>query len=434
VALAFDVSPLKEFLDHLGRGATATEWMWQLGVGGIAAAIAFFTARALFRKVKPDARWKFGEGGFDRVAYPILTYLFVAIGRFLLARHQQTALLDIVQSLLVAWIVIRIAIYILGHVLPPGAFLRVSIRAIAWIAWVAVALHVTGLLPGTIEALDTVGLSVGKDKERITLWLVLQGVSALALTLALAAWISRITESRVLAAKDVEMTTRIVITKAVRVVTLFVAILIALPLVGIPLTALSVFSGALGVGLGFGLQKVASNYVSGFIVLLDRGLRIGDLITVDNRKGEVKAIEARFTVIKGGDGVESIIPNEKLITEIVNHHTYSDQRVTVVLTAVVAFESDIDAALGELLAAAKQEPRVLSDPLPYTRVKALRDHGVEIELTAWIENPASDGEVRSDLYRAILARFRAGGVQIAYPRHDVRTIATTETQKQAIKS
>ena len=434
MAIDFDVSPLKDFIDQFAHEATPAEWLWQLGVGALAVALAFLTARAVCSKVTPSPKWKFGEGDFERVAYPLLTYLFMAVGRAILARHQQTALLDIVQTLLVAWIVIRVAIYILGHVLPPGGFLRAAIKTIAWIAWIAVALHLTGLLPGVIQTLEDVGLTVGTDKQRITLWLVLQAVAALALTLAVAAWISRITENRVLASKDLEMSTRVVITKAVRVAALFLAVLVALPLVGIPITALSVFSGALGVGLGFGLQKIASNYVSGFIVLLDRSLRIGDMITVDNRKGEVRAIESRYTVVKGGDGVESIIPNEKLITEIVSHHTYSDPRVTVVLTAVVAFENDIDAVLGTLLEAARREPRVLADPLPYARIKGLRDFGVELELTVWIDNPAADGEVRSDLYRAILKALNGAGVQIAYPRQDMRMIATPEMQNKPTES
>ncbi len=434
MAFDFDVSPLKDFADQVAHGATAMEWLWQLGVGAIAIAIGFFAARLICKQVTPSPRWKFGEGDFERVAYPLLAYLFLAVGRAILARHQQVVLLDIAQTLVVAWIVIRIAIYILGHIMPPGGFLRASIRAIAWIAWLGVALHVTGLLPGIVAGLDDVGLTVGADKQRITLWLVLQAVAALALTLALAAWISRITESRVLAARDLEMSTRVVITKAVRVATLFLAVLVALPLVGIPITALSVFSGALGVGLGFGLQKIASNYVSGFIVLLDRSLRIGDLITVDNRKGEVKAIETRYTVIKGSDGVESIIPNEKLITEIVNHHTYSDTRVTVVLPLVVSFESDMEAVIGLLLQAAADNKLVLADPAPFARIKAFRDHGAELELTVWIGDPGVDGEVRSDLYRAILRGLRATGVEIARPRQELRMIATAAMENKSEES
>lgn len=434
MAFDFDVSPLKGFADQVAHGATAAEWLSQLGVGAAAIALGFVTARVICKQAVPSPRWKFGEGDFERVAYPLLTYVFMAIGRAILARHQQTALLDITQTLLVAWIVIRIAIYILGLVLAPGHLLRASIKAIAWIAWIGVALHITGLLPGVIEALEEVGLTVGPDKQRITLWLILQAVAALALTLALAAWISRITENRVLAAKDLEMSTRVVITKAVRVATLFLAILVALPLVGIPITALSVFSGALGVGLGFGLQKIASNYVSGFIVLLDRSLRIGDVISVDNRKGEVRAIETRYTVIKGSDGVESIIPNEKLITEIVNHHTYSDSRVTVVLPVVVSFESDMDAVLALLMEAAAGDKRVLQDPAPFARIKGFRDHGAELELTVWIDNPGLDGEVRSDLYRAILAGLARSGVEIARPQQELRLIATAETRNKAAES
>ena len=430
MAFDFDVSPLKDFLDQVAHGATATEWLWQLGVGAAAVGLGFLAARVICKQVTPSPRWKFGEGDFERVAYPLLTYLFMAVGRAILARHQQTVLLDIVQSLLIAWVVIRIAIYILGHILPQGGFLRASIRAVAWIAWIGVALHVTGLLPGVIQGLEDVGLTVGADKQRITLWLILQAVAALALTLALAAWISRITESRVLAAKDLEMSTRVVITKAVRVATLFLAILVALPLVGIPITALSVFSGALGVGLGFGLQKIASNYISGFIVLIDRSLRIGDVVMVDGRRGEVKAIESRYTVIKGADGVESIIPNEKLITESVNHHTYSDPKVSVVLGVFISYESDVQKACDLLIQFARGHTRVIPDPPPTARIKQLADHGVELELTVWIKDPAvGEADLKSALFRDILDGFKTHGIEIPWPRRDIRVIATGATDK-----
>ena len=158
------------------------------------------------------------------------------------------------------------------------------------------------------------------------------------------------------------MSTRVVITKFIRAATLFLAVLIALPLVGIDITTLSIFSGALGVGLGIGLQKIASNYVSGFIVLLDRSLRIGDLIAVGTRRGEVKEIAARYTVVKASDGSEWIIPNETLITETVSHFSFTDPRVAVVLPVTIAYESDVDRACALLLEAARAQPRVLREP------------------------------------------------------------------------
>lgn len=428
MALGFDVSPLKDFVHGLAGDASLRDWSWELGVGAAALLLGWALAHALSKRIRPSARWKFGAGDFERVLYPLLAYAFVVLGRVALARYQNVVLLDIVQSLLVAWIAIRLAVYVLGHVLPPGGFLRASIRTVAWMAWIAVALHVTGLLPGVIQALREIGITVGKDNQRITLWLVFQALAALAFTLALGGWISRITETRVLAAQHVEMSTRMVIAKLVRVATLFVAVMVALPLVGIDITALSVFSGALGVGLGFGLQKIASNYVSGFIVLLDRSLRIGDIITVDNKRGEVKAIEARYTVIRALDGNEAIIPNELLITQSVMHHTYTDPQVMVSFEVSVSYESDVERACALLEGIALHHPRLLADPAPAARVTKLADSGVEMRLVAWIKDPGmGEGELRSEVFKEILRTFRAEGIEIPYPKRDVRLIATAAT-------
>jgi small-conductance mechanosensitive channel len=258
---------------------------------------------------------------------------------------------------------------------------------------------------------------------------------AIFLAVTLALWVSRITESRVLAADSLEMTTRVVITKFVRVATLVVGLFIALPLAGIDVTTLSIFSGALGVGLGFGLQKVASNYVSGFIVLLDRSLRIGDIVSVDGRRGEVKAIESRYTVIKGGDGVESIVPNEKMITEVVAHHTYSDPRVAISIPVAVSYAADVERACAIVSAAAKRQSRVIADPPATTRVKALGERGIEIELTIWIDDPLlGEGDLRSDILKDVLAACRAAGIEMGYPQREVRMITTLETGKSQVQS
>jgi small-conductance mechanosensitive channel len=175
--------------------------------------------------------------------------------------------------------------------------------------------------------------------------------------------------------------------------------------------------------------------VSGFIVLLDRSLRIGDVITVDNRRGEVKAIQSRFTVIKGADGVESIIPNEKLITDSVNHHTYSDPKVSVVIAATVGFDSDVELACSLLAEAARKHRRVIADPPVTARVKQFGDRGIELELTVWIDDPAvGEGDLRSDLLIDILKAFKAHGIDMPYPRRDVRVIATPEMLESTVKS
>src|SRR5258706_6935454 len=384
----FDLSPAARVAEAIAGRTSATDWLLEAGVVAIALGAGWIIARALRGRVERDPRWKFGKGGFERVAFPLLALAFAWIGRDLLDGRYDIAVLDIVVSLLVAYAAIRLAVYVLGHVIPEGGLQRGGLGAAYWIAWIAIALHLTGLLPEVLTTLDSHGFTYGKGQHEVTLLDFLKGTVAIFLGITVALWVSRVTENRVLAAESIEVTTRVVISKVVRIVALLVALFIALPLAGIDVTTLSIFSGALGVGLGFGLQKVAANYVSGFIVLLDRSLRIGDVVTVDNRRGEVKAIESRYTVIKGSDGVEAIVPNEKLITEIVSHHTYSDPRISMVLAVTVSYESDIERACAILAEAARRQSRVIAEPAAMARVKGLTERGVELELTVWIDDPA----------------------------------------------
>ncbi len=428
MALNADISPLQGLIERVAGTAGPAEWLWPTGVAALAILLGRYLARAASAHLRPSPRWMMGKGDFESVAFPLFTLLLLSAGKMVLARYQPVALLAVIQPLLVAWLVIRLAVYILGHVLPEGAFLRVSVRTIAWLAWIGVVLHVTGLLPDVIDALDEVGFTVGKDQQRITLWVGMQAVAALALTLALTMWLGRITEARVLAATTVEMSTRIVVAKLVRAGALLVAVLVALPMVGIDITALSVFGGALGVGLGFGLQKIASNYVSGFIVLLDRSLRIGDIITVDGRRGEVKAIESRYTVIKALDGTEAIIPNETLISQTVIQHTFSDPKVLVGVPLSVAYASDVDRVCALLLEVARRNPRVLAEPAPAACVTEFADSGINMRLLVWIADPgAGELALRSDLLRDILRTFKSEGIEIPFPQREVRILATPET-------
>ncbi|MGZ5581522.1 MAG: mechanosensitive ion channel family protein [Usitatibacter sp.] len=430
MALTIEISPVRDFVENLAGEATAVEWLWQAGVVAAAVLLGWYATRVIRREIISSSRWKFGAGEFRRVAVPVLAVCFLWAGKLALGQHQTVVLLDIVQSLLVALALIRFAEYVLSHILPRGKGLHRAVRIIAWGAWIGAALHLTGLLPQVLESLDSIGFTLGRTE--ITLLDVLKGAAAMVLTIALSLWISRITEGRVMASESMDVTTRVVIAKVVRVAALFLAVFIALPLAGIDVTTLSIFSGAVGVGLGFGLQKIASNYVSGFIVLVERSLRIGDVVTVDGRRGEVTAIEARFTVIKGADGAESLIPNEKMITEIVTHHTYSDPRVSLTVAVWISYDSDVDVACAQMLAAAKRQARVIADPAAAARVKQLGDHGIELELTLWIRDPSQgEGDLKSELLKDVLRSFKAHAIEIPYPRRDVRVFATPATQESS---
>src|SRR5690606_24996190 len=258
MAMTVDLSPLQRFLRGAAGEATAGDYLVQAAAILASLGLAWVAARVMCRRLQPNPRWKFGAGDFERVAFPLLAYLFLSIAVAVLVNYQRVATTEIVRSIVLAALAIRAAVYVLGHILPEGAVLRVAVRAIAWIAWIGMILHVTGLLDDTIGALDRVGFSSGKG-QRISLWLVMQGIAALAVALTVALWVARIAESRVMSADTVDMSTRVVLGKVVRFAAIFIAILVALPLVGIDVTTLSIFGGALGVGLGFGLQKIAAN-------------------------------------------------------------------------------------------------------------------------------------------------------------------------------
>ena len=205
---------------------------------------------------------------------------------------------------------------------------------------------------------------------------------------------------------------------------LLFAVLLVLPLVGIDLTVLSVFGGAIGVGLGFGLQKIASNYVSGFIILLDRSIRIGDLITADNFYGEVKNITTRYVVVRALDGREAIIPNEMLITTTVLNHSYSNRQIRLAIPVQIAYQDDPERAMRLMEEAAGKHPRVLADPPPKAFLARFADSGIELELGVWIGDPeAGMLSIRSELNLAVWRAFQEAGIHIPYPQREMRILS-----------
>jgi len=214
---------------------------------------------------------------------------------------------------------------------------------------------------------------------------------------------------------------RVVVSRLLKALLAVVAVLVALSLVGIDLTVLSVFGGALGVGLGLGLQRIASNYVSGFIILLDRSLTIGDMITVDKYYGAVSQINTRYTVIKSLDGTETIVPNEMLVSSPVINHSYTDRKVRVAVKVSVAYAADVDRALQVLVDAARSQPRVLAEPAPASFITGFGADGIDLEVGFWIRDPEEGTlAVRSDIARGLLQRFKDENIEIPFPQRDIR--------------
>ena len=233
-----------------------------------------------------------------------------------------------------------------------------------------------------------------------------------------------------MAARGVDPNLRVVLSKLTKTLLVIAAIMIALPAVGIDVTVLSVFSGALGVGIGFGLQKIAANYLSGFAILLDRSVSLGALVTIDGHYGEVTKLTARYLVVKGLDGTEALIPNETVTTTVVVNHSYSDRRVRVDVTLQVTYQSDVDRALALMLEAARDHPRVLSDPAPAAVLKGFGDNGIDLALYMWILDPeAGKGNLQSDIYRSLWKSFNASGIQIPYPQREIRILNYPQTDE-----
>jgi len=396
--------------------------LWQIAAILAALGAAWFAQRRTASRTGPaTGPWRIAQEGIERAVFPLTALVVVMIARAALQPLHNVHLLNVAAPLLGALLLIRVVIYLLRLVFAPARWVTTSERAFAWTIWIGFALHLTGILPDIVRLLDEIGFTMGHG--RITLLLVLQASLSVAFTLLIAMTVARLAEGRIMAAGGLDINVRVMIVKLTRALLVLAAILIALPAVGVDLTMLSVFGGALGVGLGFGLQKIASNYVSGFIILLDRSLSIGDMVTVDNRPGRLTRMTARYVVVRGLDGVEAIIPNETVITSTVLNLTHSDTRVRIATPVQVAYGTDIDLATSLMLEAARVHPRVLEDPAPSVLVVRLADSGIDLELGVWIGDPqAGQGNVRSDLLRAILKSFAAGGIEIPFPQREVRIL------------
>lgn len=380
--------------------------------------LAWGAVWALRRGLDPERRavvW-FGRRLVDGVLFPALLLILAYAGRALLARQQDMAVFAVAIPVLVALVTIRVGVKVLQVAFSDARWLRPIERSISWVAWLAMVLWVSGLLPVVLHELDQVTWKLGG--VTLSVRTLIEGALTTGAVLILALWVSAAIEARLLrSAEGGELSLRKAASNATRALLMFVGLMLALSAVGIDLTALSVLGGAIGVGIGFGLQKLAANYVSGFVILTERSMRIGDMIRVDNFEGRISDIKARYTVIRNLTGRESIVPNEILITSRVENLSLADPHVWQSTVVGVSYLSDVD-LVGRLLEqAALAQPRVLRDPPPAAALSAFGPDGLEFTLGYWLADP-ENGQLglRSDVNKAVLALFREHGVEIPYPQ------------------
>jgi small-conductance mechanosensitive channel len=352
--------------------------------------------------------------GLRAVLFPLCSLFFLWLAMAVAAVHAPgVRLLSIATTLTAVWVGIRFI----------TAFVRQRrlARLVALIIWSIAALDILGLLDPAIDQLDAVGFTLGKS--RITLLLIFKALLTLVGMLWLAGLAARVAEQQVQGLTSLTPSLRVLLSKTLRVTLLVIAFVIALNTLGIDLTSLAVFSGALGVGLGFGLQKVVSNFISGIILLLDRSIKPGDIIFIHDTQtyGWVNTLGARCVSVITRDGKEHLIPNELLITEKVENWSYSSNDVRIKIEVGVSFDSDLRKALQLMKDAAAAHPRVLKNPAPNALMMAIEDSSVRLELRAWIDDPVNGiGNITSDILLDIWDRFRSGGIEFPYPVRDIR--------------
>jgi small-conductance mechanosensitive channel len=408
-----ELDELGRFISDLDQGAGP----WDLGslVGCLLVAwgICWLTGR----KRPADSVW-FGRALVDGVLFPLLALMLTYAARLAIGSFHPVPMLRLAVSVLMALAGIRLLARVSMLVLPNSNAARLVERLFSWLAWIAVALWILGLLPTVLEEMDRIEFAFGKS--RISLLSIVQGVLSSGLVMVLALWVSAALERKVLRDTVADLSLRKVAANAIRAVLLVVGFLFALSAVGVDLTALSVLGGAVGVGLGFGLQKLAANYVSGFVILAERSVRIGDTVKVDNFEGVVADIKTRYTLIRSLSGRESVVPNEKLITERIENLSLADPRVLLSTDVAVGYDSDVDEVRRVLLDAAREAPRVIAEPGPGVQLLKFGADGLEFRLVFWIADPQNgSGAVVSEVNLRILKGLRAAGIDIPFPQRVV---------------
>lgn len=319
-------------------------------------------------------------------------------------------LLKMAVSLLTAWVVIRLTTSLVRDPLWS--------RFVAVVVWTIAALGIVGLLAPTMRTLDSVAINLGD--LRFSTLTVLKAVLSLAALLWIATIVGRILERRIAAVATLTPSFQVLIVKLLKIVLAVIAVFMALRSVGIDLTAFAVLTGAIGVGIGFGLQKTVSNFVSGIIILLDKSIKPGDVLVVGDTYGRVDSLGARYVSVISRDGTEFLIPNENLVTQQVVNWSYSSRQVRLSVPVGISYGCDVRRAMALCLEAAGVVERVLKQPAPVCLLKAFGDSSVDLELRFWIHDPmAGLANVKSEVLLHIWDRFHANGIEIPFPQRDL---------------
>jgi small-conductance mechanosensitive channel len=426
---------MQELLEKVAaqlRSLSAAPSLVQIVAVALSILLAWWIGRRL-RNTDQARNVASARGAQNRVAEALLILsphlaalvLVAAFGGFLHALSAQTQIVDLSITLIGLLLLIRLGVYVFRVTAGDRAPIKGWGNTLSLIIWSILALHVLGWGRPIVEALDSIGIEAGKSK--ITVWSVMKLLFTVSLFVVVAAWIARWAERRLMRLQTVAISMRIGLAKFLQAFLIGLSILLGLNAAGLDLTTLNVLTGAIGIGLGFGLQAIASNFVSGFVLLMDRSIKPGDVISFTGTMGTttegfgwVQELRGRYVVVRDRDGVETLVPNQHLITNSVINWSYTDPKVRIKLPVRISYKDDPELELAVLLKAAEGHPRILREPPAVSRLMAFGESGLELELRFWISDPQEGvNNVRSDVNRTIWRLFKEHGFTIPVTQREV---------------
>jgi small-conductance mechanosensitive channel len=420
------------YFSQLTSAEILTEVVAIVIAAGIAATAAHFI-RVWFQRVSsglPVNGWQLPllEGATLLAPYFIALLLLLPVRGVIAAIGMHTAVVDVALELISALVLVRLAVHLLRHAVGSNSWIRAWEGRLTLGIWLIITFELLGWFDFVESTLDGIDLLPGK--ATFSLWQLLKGIVIITAFVLVTSVIARTIERRVMTVNAIALSTRIGISKFTYFFLISLGILLGINAAGVDLTALTVLTGAIGLGLGFGLQAIASNFVSGFVLLLDKSIKPGDVISFTQHTGTstenfgwVQELRGRYVVVRDRDGVETLVPNQNLITNSVINWSYSDQRVRLRLPVTLSYDCDPELALELLIEAAREHPRVLKEPGPVSRLLSFEDNGMRLESRFWIRDPMNGvNNVRSDINRRIWRLFREHGLKIPVSQHQVRLL------------
>jgi small-conductance mechanosensitive channel len=406
-------------------------FIWQVVAVAASISLALLLSRLVLHWTSAQDRTVPSQDGQVRSLYsmlwPIAAFVILAGARMVFLKWQAAPLMTLALPVVGSLALVRLVFYLLRRVFMrggnAGGLLIAFEKVFATLVWLGLAVHLTGLWPDLIAYLERTSIPTGRHQA--SLLVIIQAIASIGATLILALWLGAVLEERLMKLGTLHSSARLVMARAGRASLILVAILLSLSLAGIDLTVLSVFGGALGVGIGLGLQKIVSSYVSGFVILLERSMAVGDMVSVATFYGQVTQINTRYTVIRSLDGIETVVPNDILISGAVQNHSLSDRKLRLATQVTVAYETDVEKLLPKLVDTVREIPRICQDPVPHALLTGFGLNGFELELGFWIDDPENGrGNLLSLVNRAIWRLLNDEKISIPYSQHEIRMSMT----------